>query len=73
MERDITGKAVMQSAKIIGRVMERVHNKVPLGPGQVRMTREELRREMSKMRGRPMLQLMNTLGEEEVLNILRGN
>ena len=73
MERDITGKAVMQSAKVIGRVMERVQSKVPLGPGRVKMTREELRREMSKMRGRPMLQLMNTLGEDEVLNILRGN
>ena len=47
MERDITGKAVMQSAKVIGRVMERVQSKVPLGPGRVKMSREELRKEMS--------------------------
>ena len=48
MERDITGRAVQQSAKVVGRVMERVQNKVPLGPGRVKMSRSELSQELSK-------------------------
>ena len=73
MERDITGRAVQQSAKVVGRVMERVQNKVPLGPGRVKMSRSELRQELSKARGRSMWQFIDMLGDEEVLNILRGN
>ena len=72
MERDITGRAVQQSAKIVGRVMERVTQKVPLGPSQVKMSREELGREVRKMRGEPMLKLAELLGDDEILNLL-GN
>ena len=72
MERDITGRAVQQSAKIVQRVMNRVQQKVPLGPSQVKMSREELRSEMSRMRGEPMLRLAEILGDDEVMNILRG-
>jgi len=72
MEKDITGRAAEKSAKIIANVLENVKSKVPLGPGQVKMTREELRREMSNMRGEPMRQLIDILGDEEVLNIMRG-
>ena len=72
MERDITGRAVQQSARIVQRVMNRVQQKVPLGPSQVRMSREELKTEMSRMRGEPMLRLAEILGDDEVMNILRG-
>jgi len=72
MERDITGRAVQQSAKIVQRVMNRVQQKVPLGPSQVKMSREELKGEMSRMRGEPMLRLAEILGDDEVMNILRG-
>ena len=72
MERDITGRAVQQSAKIVQRVMDRIQQKVPLGPSQVKMSREELKTEMSRMRGEPMLRLAEILGDEEVMNILRG-
>jgi len=72
MERDITGRAVQQSAKIVQRVMNRVQQKVPLGPSQVKMSREELKSEMSRMRGEPMLRLAEILGDDEVMNILRG-
>ena len=72
MERDITGRAVQQSARIVQRVMDRVQQKVPLGPRQVRMSREELKTEMSRMRGEPMLRLAEILGDDEVMNILRG-
>ncbi len=72
MERDITGRAVQQSARIVQRVMDRVQQKVPLGPSQVKMSREELRGEMSRMRGEPMLRLAEILGDDEVMNILRG-
>jgi len=72
MERDITGRAVQQSARIVQRVMDRVHQKVPLGPSQVNMSREELKSEMSRMRGEPMLRLAEILGDDEVMNILRG-
>ncbi len=72
MERDITGRAVQQSAKIVQRVMNRVQQKVPLGPSQVKMSREELKTEMSRMRGEPMLRLAEILGDDEVMNILRG-
>ena len=71
MERDITGRAVQQSAKVIARAMERVKQKVPMGPGQVRMSREELRNEVKRMRGEPMLRLAEILGDDEIMNILR--
>jgi len=71
MERDITGRAVQQSAKIVSRVMERVTQKVPLGPSQVRMSREELRTEVHRMRGEPMLRLAEILGDDEIMNVLR--
>ena len=72
MERDITGRAVQQSAKIVQRGMNRVQQKVPLGPSQVKMSRDELKSEMSRMRGEPMLRLAEILGDDEVMNILRG-
>ena len=72
MEQDITGRAVTQSAKIVAKVMERVQAKVPLGPANVKMTRSELRREVAKMRGEPIMRLAEILGDEEVLNLLKG-
>ena len=71
MERDITGRAVQQSARIIASVMSRVQSKVPLGPGQVRMTPGELKKEVSRMRGEPLLRMAEVLGNEEVLSALK--
>ena len=72
MERDITGRAVQQSAKIVQRVMERVQQKVPLGPSNVRMTPEELKKEVARMRGEPLLRMAEILGNEEVLDAMRN-
>lgn len=72
MERDITGRAVQQSAKIVARVMELVTEKVPLGPGQVKMTPEELKKEVARMRGEPLLRMAEVLGNEEILDALRN-
>jgi uncharacterized protein (UPF0147 family) len=72
MERDITGRAVQQSAKIVQRVMNRVQQKVPLGPSNVRMTPEELKKEVTKMRGEPLLRMAEMLGNEDVLDALRN-
>ena len=72
MERDITGRAVQQSAKIVQRVMNRVQQKGPLGPGNVKMTPEEMKREVAKMRGEPLLRMAEMLGNEEVLDALRN-
>ena len=73
MERDITGRAVQQSAKIVARVMERVTQMVPLGPSQVSMTPQEMRAEVAKMRGEPLLQMAQLLGNEETLAALKEN
>ena len=72
MERDITGRAVEQSAKIVANVLSRVTNKVPLGPGQVKMTPEELKKEVARMRGEPLLRMAEMLGNDEVLDALRS-
>ena len=72
MERDITGRAVQQSAKIVQRVMNRIQQKVPLGPSQVKMTPDELRREVSRMRGEPLMQMVDLLGSTEVLDAIRN-
>ena len=72
MERDITGRAVQQSAKIVQRVMARVQEKVPLGPGNVKMTPEELKKEVTKMRGEPLLRMAEMLGNEDVIDALRN-
>ena len=71
MEKDITGRAVEQSAKIVARVMERVTQKVPLGPAQVKMTPEEMRREVAKMRGEPLLRMAEMLGNDEMLRAMK--
>ena len=71
MEKDITGRAVEQSARIVARVMERVTQKVPLGPSQVKMSPEEMRREVAKMRGEPLLRMAEMLGNEEVLRAMK--
>lgn len=60
-----------QSARIVARVMERVTQKVPLGPSQVKMTPEEMRKEVSKMRGEPLLRMAEMLGNEEVLRAMK--
>lgn len=73
MERDITGRAVEQSAKVVANVLSRVTNKVPLGPGQVKMTPEELKREVARMRGEPLLRMAEILGNEETLSALKGD
>ena len=72
MERDITGRAVQTSARIISRVMERVTQKVPLGPSNVRMTPEEMKKEVVKMRGEPLLRMAEMLGSEEMLDAMRN-
>ena len=72
MERDITGQAVQSSARIVARVLERVTNKVPLGPSQVRLTPEEMKKEVQRMRGEPLLQMAQMMGNEEILNALRS-
>jgi len=72
MERDITGRAVQSSARIVARVMERVTSKVPLGPSQVRLTPEEMKKEVQRMRGEPLLQMAQMMGNEEILNALRS-
>ena len=72
MEKDITGKAVEQSATIVANVLERIKQKVPLGPGQVKMSQEELKAEIAKMRGEPLLRMVDALGKEEVMNALRN-
>ena len=73
MERDITGRAVQQSAKIVRRVMNRVQQKVPLGPGNVRMTPEEMKKEVAKMRGEPLLRMAEMLGNEHSANPFNSN
>ena len=72
MEKDITGRAVEKSARIVQHVMERIQQKVPLGPDQVNMTPDELKREVARMRGAPLLQMAQMLGNEEVLSALRN-
>ena len=71
MEKDITGRAVEKSARIVQHVMERIQQKVPLGPDQVKMTPDELKREVARMRGEPLLQMAQMLGNEEVLQSLK--
>tara|TARA_R100000808_G_scaffold4136_1_gene13757 strand:+ start:2243 stop:2464 length:222 start_codon:yes stop_codon:yes gene_type:complete len=71
MEKDITGRAVEKSARIVQHVMERIQQKVPLGPDQVKMTPDELKREVARMRGEPLLQMAQMLGNEEVLQALK--
>ena len=72
MERDITGRAVQSSARIVARVLERVTNKVPLGPSQVRLTPEEMKKEVQRMRGEPLLQMAQMMGSDEMMEALRS-
>ena len=73
MERDITGRAVQQSAKIVANVIARVQSKVPLGPSQVKMTPEEMKQEVTRMRGEPLLRMAEMLGSAETLASLKDN
>ena len=70
MERDITGRAVQSSARIVARVLERVTNKIPLGPSQIRLTPEEMKKEVQRMRGEPLLQMAQMMGSDEMREAL---
>jgi len=72
MEKDITGRAVEESAKIVAAVIKRVQEKVPLGPSQVNLTPEEAKAEVTKLRGAPLIQMMELLGREETISALRN-
>ena len=56
----------------MARVLSRINQKVPLGPSQVKMTPEEMKREVVRMRGEPLLRMAELLGNEEVLNAMRN-
>ena len=72
MERDRTGRAVASSAKLAANIVSQVLGVVNIGPGNVRMSPEELRREVKNMRGEPLLRMAEMLGNEEVLSALRN-
>lgn len=44
MERDRTGEAVQEAARLMLAARQRIRELVPLGPGMVRLTKPELRR-----------------------------
>ena len=70
-DRDITGRAAERASKVLLKALGRVHERMPLGPGQVRMTRAELKANMDRMRPDMMAVLMQQLGPERILEMLR--
>jgi hypothetical protein len=51
VEKDILGQAVDETAKIFNEARKAIHDLVPLGPRNVRMTSRELRRQVERNPG----------------------
>jgi hypothetical protein len=70
-ERDITGRASDRAARVLFKAIQRIQKTLPLGPGQVKMSPSELRENMGKMRPDMMQALINQIGPERLLELMK--
>jgi hypothetical protein len=70
MERDITRVAIEKSLPIVAGVLSGMKRQIPLGPRQVKMSRQELQRELKNARGRKILAVMDQIGMDETMSVL---
>jgi hypothetical protein len=70
--KDRTRRAVEGAAVRGLQVLERFKDVVPLGPTQVKMSSRELKANLQKAKGDEMAKLIETLGAERILELLRG-
>ena len=71
--KDRTRVAVERAADRAARIVERFKDVVPLGPTQVRMTKRELQANLKNAKGAEMLALMERLGPEKIMEMMRAN
>ena len=69
-EKDITGRAADNVARILLGATARVKKAVPYGPGRMQMTPSELRARMQRASPASMQQLIKQLGPEEAMKLL---
>ena len=66
-KKDVTRLAVEHAADVVERVIQTIEGLIPYGPDKVLYTPEELRRQIRKMSGPPLLELMDQLGDPEMV------
>ncbi|HHT9130892.1 MAG TPA: hypothetical protein ACFYED_00195 [Candidatus Tripitaka californicus] len=71
-EKDITGRAADNVARIVMGAMGKVKKAVPMGPGRVQMTPSEVRERLARKGADPqaLQQLMRQLGPEQAMKLL---
>ena len=71
-ERDITGRAVLASARILTRARERLRLLIPLGPSQVRLAPAELRKLLAQGNTDMLSKYIQQRGVEDAIAAMTG-
>lgn len=72
MKKDITRDAVERATIVMSKSIDKLKKKIPLGPANVEFTDMEIEKQLAKAHGKKILALMEMLGSEETMNIMRN-
>jgi hypothetical protein len=64
-DRDITGRLVQGSIKRMGKLRQRMDQRIPYGPLRQYMSQNEVRKEFQNMDPDMKMQMMQKVGDEE--------
>ena len=71
MKKDITRDATERAVNIMSQSIDRLKEKIPLGPAHVEFSEKEIQQQLAKAHGKKILAFMDMLGDEETLTKLR--
>ena len=71
-KRDITGEAVTRLRARLGRVQERMSDKITLGPNKQQLTPREIRLELQKMDPATKTRIIQGAGPEEWTRLMEN-
>ena len=64
-ERDMTGKLVQHSVKVISKLRDRMDERIPYGPLRENLTKKEMRVQIQNMDPQAKFEVMQRVGDEE--------
>ena len=71
MKKDMTRQATERATTVMSRSIDRLKERIPMGPAHVEMSDKEIEQQLSKAHGKKILAFMDMLGDEEALAKLR--
>ena len=71
MKKDITRDATERATNVMSRSIDRLKERIPMGPAHVEFTDKEIEQQLAKAHGKKILAFMDMLGDDETLEKLR--